>query len=348
MLRGAAVLLVLLVVGCAPGAPAPTTAPASSASAPAAAKPGLRPVTMVLSWVGYQPHHQAFWIAKERGWYAEQGLDVTLQDSRGYTQVMQYLVAGQTEFGLVGASSLAQAAAKQNVPLTMVAMYQQKENNTLRYFKASGIQAPRDMEGRTAGLVAGSIQELLLPALSKAAGFDASKVEIVHVDIQTSVRSFSSGQFDLTNGAVGAVDDVLFERQGKPVGNFIYADYLPLLGPGVTVPNKLLAEQPELVQGFVKATQRALDYMVKSPREAVTEAVGIIKQNIKEAPEAEALIEASLEAVPSLMLSPSTEGKPPGWSNADDWRQMIALLQQYDQLPRVPTPEELFTNRFVE
>src|SRR5579884_1165222 len=302
----AAAVLLLLAVACAPSVPAAGPAASSSAAAPrraapaGAAPPALRPVTMVLSWVGYQPHHQAFWIAKQRGWYAEQGLDVTLQDSRGYTQVMQYLVAGQTEFGLVGASSLVQAVAKQNVPLTMVALYQQKENNSLRYFQSSGIQTPKDLEGRTAGLVAGTIQELLLPAFGKAAGFDASRVDIVHVDIQTSMRSFSSGQFDVTNGAVGAVDDVLFERQGKPVGNFVYADYLPLLGPGIVVTNKMLAEQPEVVGGFVKAT-----------------------------PEAEPLIEASLAAVPSLMVSKSTEGKPLGWSSAEDWRQMTVLLQQY-------------------
>jgi hypothetical protein len=48
------------------------------------------------------------------------------------------------------------------------------------------------------------------------------------------------------------------------------------------------------------------------------------------------------------MLSKSTEGKPLGWSNPSDWRDMIAVLQQVEPLPRVPEISELTTNQFVE
>jgi len=347
------------MVACGPGAASPS-APAASPSAAgeaastAASRPAVpapaapQKVTMVLSWVGYQPHHMPFWLARERGWYSEQGLDVTIEDSRGYSQVMQFLAADKTEFGLVGASSLAQAAAKQNVPIKMVALVQQKENNSLRYFLSSGIRTPKDLEGRSAGLVGGSIQELLLPAFGRAAGFDASKVEVIHVDIQTSGRAFAAGQFDLTNAAVGSADTTIYERKGTPTGQFVYADYLPLLGPGIAVTNKTLAERPALVQGFTKATQRALEYMITSPREAVLEASEVVARNVQGAPEGDLVAEAAFEAVPSLMVSKSTEGKPAGWSSPDDWRQMIELLRQYDEFPRVPSVDELMTNQFVE
>jgi NitT/TauT family transport system substrate-binding protein len=355
--------LMLLGAGaCSPGAANPSAPAASkpagaaagaapaSAAAPAAASAPATPqkVTMVLSWVGYQPHHMPFWLARERGWYAEQGLDVTIEDSRGYGQVMQFLTAEKTEFGLVGASSLAQATAKQNVAIKLVGLVQQKENNSLRYFLSSGIRSPKDMEGRSAGLVGGSIQELLLPAFGRAAGFDASKVEVIHVDIQTSGRAFAAGQFDLTNSAVGSADTIVYERKGTPTGQFIYADYVPLLGPGIAVTNKTLAERPALVRGFTKATQRALEYMITSPREAVLEASGIVARNVQGAPEGDLVAEAAFEAVPSLMVTKSTEGKPAGWSSPDDWRQMIDLLRQYDDFPRVPPVDELMTNQFVE
>jgi ABC-type nitrate/sulfonate/bicarbonate transport system substrate-binding protein len=114
------------------------------------------------------------------------------------------------------------------------------------------------------------------------------------------------------------------------------------------VTRKTLDERPAVVEGFAKATQRAWEYMVQSPREAVTEATEIIHKHVQNAPAADLIIEGALEPVPAMMRSRSTEGKPVGWSNPDDWRGMIAALQKAGDLPRVPTPEELMTNRFVE
>ena len=53
---------------------------ASAESAP------LKPVTLVLEWTGFQPQHFGFWIAKERGWYAAEGLDVAIKSSAGGTK----------------------------------------------------------------------------------------------------------------------------------------------------------------------------------------------------------------------------------------------------------------------
>ena len=53
-----------------------------------AAAPQLKPVTLVLEWTGIQPQHFGFWIAKQRGWYAKEGLDVTIKNSSGSTQAI--------------------------------------------------------------------------------------------------------------------------------------------------------------------------------------------------------------------------------------------------------------------
>jgi NitT/TauT family transport system substrate-binding protein len=210
------------------------------------------------------------------------------------------------------------------------------------------MKTPRDLEGRTVGLVPGSVNDLLWRAFAKAAGFDAGKVRTVGVDSRTYVQQFAAGQVDAANSALGSPENMRFARGGKPVGEFVYSDYLPMVGFGIVVSHKTLADRPEVVQRFVKATQKGWEYLLQSPREAVAEGAGIIKKYVEGAPDEALIRDASLQVMPRMMRSRGTEGKPAGWSNPEDWGGMIAMLQQYDQLPRAPSVDELMTNQFVE
>lgn len=348
---GRVVLLLLalgLVGACAPTAQGPVAKPETQAAPQSAPRPAPQSVTIVLDWIDRNPQHMGFILAKERGWYAEQGLDVNLQSGRGSVQVLQLVTAGQAEFGLINGVTQVQAVAKQNVPVKMVAVVYQKDNLGLRYFEATGMKSLKDLEGRRVGLVTGSIQHLLWPAFARASGIDASKVEVVNVDVQTYVQQWSSGQFDAANTGLGTYETVAFDRQGRRVVEVTFAETLPLVGFGVVTPQKLITDRPEVVRGFVKASQKGWDYLVKSPHEAIAEAVAVIKRNDEDTRDADGIAEAANKMIPGFMLSRSTEGKPVGWSNPDDWRQMIAVLQQVEPLPRTPEVDELMTNQFVE
>ncbi len=346
--------MVWLAIACGPAAsppaapssrsPAGAAEPAPSAVAAAAAP---QAVTMTLDWVGYQPHHMAFWLAKERGWYRDNGLDVTIQDARGSGQVVQLLTAGQTDFGLVTAIVHTQSVAK-GAPLQMVGVFTQKDNTALKYFLSSGIRTPKDLEGRTVGLVAGSVQALVWPAFAEAAGFDRNRVSLVNVDIQTYNRAFAAHQFDATNALVGSTDDLTYDAEGTPIGRFVFSDYMPMIGHGIDVTTKTLADRPAVVEAFARGTQQAWDYMLKNPREAVQQATDVITKNVEGAPPANLIAEGAMQVIPDMMRTKSTEGKPVGWSSPDDWRSMAAALQQSADLPRTPTVEELVTNRFME
>jgi NitT/TauT family transport system substrate-binding protein len=333
-------LVLLLAVNCAPAGTDTRNSPA-----PAAAP---QQVTIVLDWVERNPQHLSFILAKDRGWYAEQGLDVTLQGGRGSVQVAQVVNAGQGDFGLINGLTLIQAVAKQNAPLKMVAVVYQKESLGYRYFLSSGIQTPKDLEGRRVALVPGSIQHLLFPAFARAVGADPDKIEVINADIQTYVQQWAAGQFDVTNSQLGSYDLVGFARRGMPAGEFAFADYLPVVGWGIVTTQKAINDRPAVVQGFVKGTQRALEYLINSPNEAVAEATRIIKQNPDDTRDPDLLAEGALKVIPALMRSKSTEGKPVGWSNPDDWPPMIATLREYDPLPRTPSVDELMTNQFIQ
>lgn len=314
-----------------------------------AQKAPLKPVTLVLEWTGIQPQHFGFWIAKERGWYAEEGLDVAIKSSSGSAQAMQIVTGGQAEFGNVAASSLVQAAGKGNLPLRMVALFGQRDSLSMAYFESSGIKTPKDLEGRKLGMVPGSVAHLLWPSFAKANGIDTSKVQLVNWDFRSYYGIFGAKQVDASgNFTLGSTGQWLFKQKGEIVHQFVFSDYLPVLGSGIVVRTDMIKDNPDTVKRFVRATQRAWAYLKTEPKKAVPEAAVIVHKQFDETPPAEILAEYAYEMIPDRMNSPSAAGKPVGWSSADEWSQMTDLLAKYDEnMTRKPAAAEVMTNDFL-
>jgi NitT/TauT family transport system substrate-binding protein len=309
----------------------------------------LKPVTLVLEWTGIQPQHFGFWIAKERGWYADEGLDVTIKSSSGSTQAMQILTGGQADIGNVAAASLAEAAGKSELPLRMVAVFGQRDALSMAYFESSGIKTPKDLEGRKLGFVPGSMAFILWPSFAKATGVDASKVQLINWDFRSYYGIFGAKQVDASgNFILGSTGEWLFKQKGEIVHQFVFSDYLPLIGSGLMVRTETIQKDPDMIRHFVKATQKAWAYMIADPKKAVPEASVIVHKQYDETPAPEILAEYAYEMVPEKMVSKESAGKPVGWSSPEEWSGMVDLLMQYDQnMSRKPAVAELMTNEFL-
>jgi NitT/TauT family transport system substrate-binding protein len=315
----------------------------------APAQAANKPVTLVLEWTGIQPQHFGFWIAKERGWYGDEGLDVTIKGSGGSAQAMQIVVGGQAEFGNIAAASLVQSAGKSEVPLRMLAVFGQRDSLSMAYFESSGIKSPKDLEGRKLGMVPGSMAHILWPSFAKATGIDASKVQMVNWDFRSYYGIFGAKQVDASgNFTLGSTGQWLFKKKGETVRQFVFSDYLPLLGSGIAVRTDMLKNDPDTIRRFVRATQRAWTYLATEPKKAVPEASAIVHKTFDEMPPAEIIAEYAYEMVPDRMVSPETRGKPIGWSSPADWERMVELLKSHDAaMTRKPEVAELMSNDFL-
>ncbi len=311
----------------------------------------LKKVTLVVEWIGYQPQHFGFWIAKDRGWYADAGLDVTIRGSRGSGQVLQIMSGNGAEFSNVAASTFTQAMGKSKLPLKMVALWGQKDILSVAYFESTGIKSVKDFEGRRMGIVPGSMSHLIWPAFVKAAKIDPGKVKMLHWDWRSYFGIWAAKKVDISgNSALGVATPEMFKKkQGEIVKQVVFSDYLPILGPGVMVHNDTIAKDPGMVRAFVKATQRAWTYMRDDPDAATLEAAKIVSKHYEKIDPIPALASYAKEVVPGHMVSDATKGKPVGWMSPASWQKMVDLLASHDEkMTSKPAPADLMTNRFVE
>ena len=306
----------------------------------------LDQVTMRLDWIGDQAHHISFWIAKEKGFYAQEGIDVTIGSGKGSTQVAQLLIAKKETFGYLTGAELARFVGK-GAPLQMVAVFLPKGIPSFIYLKRSGIKSLKDLDGRTVGLVTGGTQSAMWLPFAKAAGFDAGKVKVVQVDQGVKNQLLWQGKVDLTNGIVGGTDAIQI-RKTEPVGEFPLADYLPIIGHGIAIHKDTRESKPDMVRRFIRASSRGWRYVVEGGRKTVLEAAQAAAKNVPGAPELQMIAEGFEQIIP-FMRSKNAEGRPLGWSSPKDWEAMLSFYQALDleEFKPVPKVEEVMTNALV-
>lgn len=149
----------LAACGQAPAA-APTTAPAAP-TAPAA----LVPVRLQLKWVP-QAQFAGYYAALDQGFYADEGLDVTILPGGPDIVPEQVVAAGQAEFGINWMASLL-ATREQGVPLINIAQVFTRAGMRHLSWKDSNITSPADLKGRKVAVWFGGNEYNLLATLSK-------------------------------------------------------------------------------------------------------------------------------------------------------------------------------------
>jgi NitT/TauT family transport system substrate-binding protein len=307
----------------------------------------LKPVTLVLDWVGTQPQYLGFWLAKANGWYADEGLDVTINTSSGADQAIEILSGGRADFANLESSSFVQVSGKRALPIQMIGMFAQRDSLSIAYFESSGIKKPKDLEGRKLGIVPGSMPHLLWPSFALATGVDASKVELFNWDYRSFYGIFAAKKVDACgNFTIGSTGEYQFKQHGETVNQFVFADYLPLLGSGIVARNDTIKSDPETVRGFARATQRAWAYLTQKSQAAVPEAAAALHSQVEETPEPAIIAQYAFELIPARIGA--LRGKTVGTMNAASWTKMIDLLAKSDKtMTRRVVPVDLMTNDFL-
>jgi len=162
----------------------------------AAAKPQTR-VSFRLDWKpGGQ--HAPFYLGKERGFYAVEGIDLTIISGSGSSDSIKQLGAGAVDLALVDALVLVQGA-EQKVPVKAVAAYYQRTPIVLISPKTKPLTDPQQLtRGAKIGSKRASATSQGLTALLAVNKIDPKSVNLV--DIGFGVQPLLVGQVDALMG----------------------------------------------------------------------------------------------------------------------------------------------------
>ncbi|WP_218044806.1 ABC transporter substrate-binding protein [Kiloniella majae] len=233
-----------------------------SLSTPAIANEKL---TVLLDWF-VNPDHATLVVAKEKGFFSEQGLDVDLIAPADPNDPPKLVAAGKAELAVSYQPQLhLQVAA--GLPLTRVGTLVATPLNSLVVLKDSPIKSIADLKGRKVGYSVGGFEDVILDAMLEKHGLDVSDVELINVNFTLS-PSLISGQVDAVIGAFRNFELNQMDIVEKP-GRAFYVEEegVPSYDELILVANNQNVDDPRFPR-FLKALEQATTYLVNHPQKS--------------------------------------------------------------------------------
>ncbi len=299
----------------------------------------LTPFTFM---AGYKPQANlpfvGAYVAKEKGFFEAEGLDVTIEHSPGKGEHLQLVTAGKVQVTTQDAAVLLKRRADPGLPLVSIALIGQRGQQAFAALASSGMETPKDWEGHTVGYKGTPPPDLF--ALLSAAGADPDKVELVNVGFDP--RVLTEGQVDVYP-VFKSNEPYLIRSWGYEVTLWDAADYgVSTLGLTYVTSEDILSRQPEALAAFLRAALQGIEYA----RDYPDEAVDIVLKYA--GPETDRdHMRYMLDTELADAEGPATAEHGIGWQTAEQWQALADMLAQYD----IPVPDDVraaFTTQILE
>ncbi|ANY16299.1 ABC transporter substrate-binding protein [Bordetella pseudohinzii] len=304
-------------------------------------------VSVQLDWV-VRGNHAPFFVAKDKGYFDQQGITVqAIRKGTGSTDALRLVANGNADFGFSdlptlmvgrtqGVANTALAAVNQKTPLAIISV---KKNFDLT--------SAQQLKGANVGVhPAGSTYIFLKAALAKN-GLSLS-------DIKQSTVSPPYENFLLlnrVNAVPGYIDAEVPELEHKAGGpgslSVLHGADLGIqsYGSGMFTSDKTIAERPDLVRRFVAAYMKAFADVVANPEAAAD----VLIKNNPEYKDKKAMLVAQLQAdLDFTFFSEHTKTHGLGWIDAGLWKATAALYKEQGALAPTFDDSKGFDMKFLE
>jgi NitT/TauT family transport system substrate-binding protein len=313
--------LLILVAGC-------------NRSLSTTSAPGLTKVTLQADWYP-QPEHGGFYTALVKGYYEDEGLDLTIQPGSQYLIPDQQVAVGAAQFGM-GSSDRTLESVADDHPLVAVAATMQNDPQGIMVRQNSPIRSFLDLHGHTVAVKPGStwFQFLVkrfqltdvreIPATMSVANFVADPAYIQ--------QAFATSEPFFAHKA-GVETRILLTSS---------AGYNPYRVMFTT--RQFLAQHPDTVARFVRASIKGWRTYLADPADAHA---AIAKLNPALSPD---WMQFSWQAMRDghFVAGDDPTGAQLGQMTADRWSIMYKQLLDLRVIDKTLDPAIAYTLQFVQ
>jgi len=315
------------------------------AAAAVAQAPKLEKFPFRLNWTLYG-EHAPFFVAREKGFYAQEGLDVEIQEGSGSTTVSQLVANATSPVAYVDAATMMRGISN-GMPIKAVGVTLQESPMAFIY----RADAPRptkvdEIKGSRIAITAGDASLAIFTAFMGKLGMKVEDVNMITVaNPQAKEQAVLNKQADALLGYFMDQGPRMQLQTGVKMGWTRLYDMagVSTLSSAIVANTNWLkdAKNQDLLRRFLRASQRGWQYTFDNRDEAAD-------IFIKQAPAFNkeiALLE--INGTMTIIHSEKTKGKPIAWSSIDDWKDSQDLLAKYAKLAPQADLNVYFTNTYL-
>ena len=295
----------------------------------------------VVFMAGYKPQANlpfvAAYVAQEKGFFDEQGLDVEIRHASS-GEHLQLLMSGDVDFTTADAASVLKRRADPGLPIVAFALFGQRGQQGFLALDDSGIATPSDWEGKTFGYKVSLPPDYL--AIVESQQVERSRIQEVRVGFDP--RVLTEGQVDILAVFKSNEPDTV-RRMGFDVTLWDPADFgVPSLGLTYITRDELAQSDADKVERFLKATMKALEYAQDNREEAVQI---VLKFAPEENPAHQRYM---LDTELADAVSPLTQERGLGQMTAAQWQALYDHLTAHEALPKPFDYNHAFSSDFLD
>jgi len=319
-------LFAISISACATTATAPTSPP-------------LEPVTLQLQWVT-QAQFAGYYVALDKGWYREEGIDLTIEPGGPDLVPVDLVAAGTRDFGTSLLGDLI-VAVQNGTPVVSIAQIQQINGLLLIAKAESGVKEPADLVGKRVGVWLGG-WETQFNALIAKEKIAPQDFELVSQGF--SMDPFINGELDVASAMIYNEYYVVLESGIKPeeLSVIDYADYgLDFPGDTLFTSRELVEQNPDLAIRMLRASLRGWQYAIENPAETVE----IVLKYDETGMQTREHQLSMMNEISKLVLLPV---RPLGFTDQNDVRRTIDTLLIHGILGGPIQPQDVYDNDIWE
>lgn len=296
-------------------------------------KGSLEKSSLRLKWV-CQAQFAGFYVASSEGFYKDAGLDVEIVPAGPNISPIQSVLSGSEEFGVAGAEQII-TAIDNGAPIVALAVIYRETPEALVSLKEENITSPKDLEGKTVGVIYGNDETLYRMFIKKN---KVNSKKINEVPALTGTSQVLTGKVN-AKMAYEMNDAILLELDGKEINLLKFRDYgVDVYADTIFTTKKMIEENPEKVQKFVNASLKGWEKAIENPSKAVDELLKVsptlnYDQQL-------GYLQASIPII-----------KPDeniGLSDAKIWENMVNEFYNYKIIKNKLDASKIFTNDFIK
>ena len=306
---------------------------------PSAQQPPQK-VVFALNWfpVG---DHAAYWVALEKGYYRQRGLDVDMQNSKGSGDSIAKVDTGRADVGLAD-SAVVIASAARGTRIKVVGMVFDKSPLNIWSRKDAPITKPKDLEGKSVAAPPGDGQRQMFPAFARLHGIDQNKVTWVNVEPAAKVPALAEKRVD---AVADYTTGMPFYEKAIGKGNAImlpWADHgFDMYSMSIIASEKTMKERGPVLKAFLEASYLGWRDVMSDPKSALE----IFKKRV---PEIDlSIIEPNMMMGLELMKTDRYAKNGIGWMEDKKMCDSVDLVNTYMGVPTKVECKTVYTNEFL-
>jgi NitT/TauT family transport system substrate-binding protein len=237
-------------------------------------------IRFTLDW-RFEAPSALFTIAADKGYFAAEGLDVTIDTGNGSREAIPRVASNTYDMGFGDVNSLIRFRDENpTVDLKAVMMVYDRPPFSIVGRKSRGITTDvKSLEGKKFGAPAADAAFAQWPIFRTVNNLDEKTMKFENVGFPVREPMLASGEVDAVFGFSNS-SFINLKARGVPVDDItliLMSDYgVQLYGNVIMVSPKMMAENPEAVRKFLRALTKSIKDVIKAPDAGVD---SVIKRN---------------------------------------------------------------------